>query len=235
MKDRVSSLLHKIPADLGTCMPAPSDKEAEDIVSVRRRYCKTKMKNAAEIDKVRAFRLLRGAKRYLEIGTFDKYNLAYVSSLCDPAALLVDLDIEDNPEAEAMLRAELQDAQTYVKILGDSSKDATLQAVLDQAGTDPFDAVFIDANHMAPYAMSDFAMYGELVSPTGYVFFHDIKFEGHKNNGVADALDVLQRFVPVYEVVNNEPVTHWHRPLSKRKTFWGGVAIIRGEDLHARL
>lgn len=236
MKDRVSTLLHKIPEDLELCAAPASSDELETFLGVRRRYADDVEKALPEHDKVRAFRLLKGMSRYLEVGTFDKFNLCYVSGLLSPSATMIDLDIAENPPAERRLREDLAPGQTYHSIVGDSMKEETRDKVLELAGKDPFDAVFIDANHMARYAMNDFALYGELVSADGYVFFHDVKFEGgEKGKGVSQALEVLQRFVPIYEVISDDPVTHWFPPLSQRKVFWGGVAIMRGCDFHKAL
>ena len=134
------------------------------------------------------------------------------------------------------MEAEKPDHQEYHCLIGDSSKLATLEAVKAAAGPAPFDAVFIDANHVANYAMTDFAHYGELVSRSGYVFFHDVRWEGNgSSRGVADALDILQRFVQVYQIVIGQSVTHWYRPIVKNQNNWGGIAIIRGEDFHKAL
>ena len=233
MAFHISTLLKRVPADLAICQPAASESEIDHFLSTRKRYATDPAKALPEEDKIRAFRLLKGARRYAEIGTFDKFNLRYVMDLLDPAATIVDVDIAENPPARSRLESEKPSGQTYHCIIGDSSSTETRDAVLAAVGTDPFDAVFIDANHVATYVMTDFALYGELVSPNGYVFFHDVKWEGGENNkGVADAIDVLQRFVPVYQVLTGEPVTHWYRPLNRKPNNWGGIAIIRGEDLH---
>ncbi|CAN5806994.1 hypothetical protein BH23PSE1_BH23PSE1_11720 [soil metagenome] len=227
------ALLRSVPPDLGICQAPASDDEVARFLQIRRRYAGDPGGPRAERDKIRAFRLMKGVRRYIEIGTFDKFNLCYVMAAAAPEAVVVDLDIAPNEPARQRLEAEKPPGQRYHCIIGDSTAPATRQAVLAAAGPEPFDAVFIDANHVAPYAMSDFTLYGEMVGPAGYVFFHDVKWEGgERSKGVADALDVLQRFVPVYQVLAGQPVTHWHRPLTRQPNNWGGIAIIRGTDLH---
>lgn len=236
MPFQMSSLLKRIPDDLQVCSNAASDAEIAEFAAIRRRYAADPARAVAETDKIRAFRLATGAKRYIEIGTFDKFNLRYMMGLLDPRAVVVDLDIAENVPARTLLEQEKPPQQIYHCIIGDSTAPSTVDAVVAAAGEEPFDAVFIDANHVASFAMTDFALYGERVAKTGYVFFHDVKWEGSGDHkGVADALDVLQRFVPVYQVLGGQPVTHWYRPLVYNAQNWGGVGIIRGEDLHKSL
>lgn len=231
------TLLKKIPSDLEVCQPLAKAEEIAEFTLVRKRYAADPAKAVAEGDKIRAFRLMKGARRYLEIGTFDKFNLCYVmTQLLAPSAIIIDLDIAENLSAKERLQYDKPAEQEYKCIIGDSSSSETRDVVLANAGGEQFDAVFIDANHTAAFAMSDFALYGELIGPMGYVFFHDVKWEGGpESKGVADALDVLQRFVPVFQVLADGPVTHWHRPLVRRQNNWGGVAIIRGQDLHGQI
>jgi hypothetical protein len=231
----VSSLLKAIPSDLKICDLPVSDEEINEFAEMRGRYQADPQTAHPELDKIRAFRLLRGLKRYVEVGTWDKFNLRYVMGLLHPQALVVDVDIAENAPARQRIESEKPPDQKYHCVVADSTSLGTLDAVKELAGT-CVDAVFIDANHVGTYVMTDFALYGELVSQDGYVFFHDVGWEGTASTkGVADALDVIQRFVPVYQVLATEPVTHWYRPLTREAEIWGGVAIVRGVDLRASL
>jgi predicted O-methyltransferase YrrM len=230
-KFAVPSLLKRIPRDLDVCQRPPSSEELESFVAIRQRYVADIAKASAETDKIRAFRLLKGAKRYLEVGTFDKFNLRYIMTITDPLATIVDVDVEKNDHAEALLREDAPRGIQYHVITGDSTSASTQSAVASAAGMAGFNGVFIDGNHTAAYVMNDFAIYGELVSDSGYVLFHDVKWEGSESaKGVADALEVIQHHVPVYQILHDEPVTHWYRPQIRERENWGGMAIIRGED-----
>lgn len=185
-----------------------------------------------ELDKIRALRLLAGRRSYLEVGTRDKSNLRYVSSLLAPGATVVDVDIAPNSEAAARLRGDLGGSQIHHEIVGDSSAAKTVEAVKALAPEDGFEGVFIDANHVAAFVLSDFAHYGELVARDGYIFFHDARWEGNETaKGVAHALDILQRQYPVYQIVGAGEVSHFFPPLRHGRDLWGGVAIVRGADV----
>lgn len=233
MPFHVSSLLKRIPSDLDICQPPATPEELNFFTSTRERYAVDPAKAIAAADKIRAFRLLKGMRRYLEVGTFDKFNLRYVMEMLASDALVIDLDIAENIPARDLLESERPRSQQYHCVVGDSTADETLKSVKEIAGSAPLDAIFIDANHVATYAMTDFALYGELVSRSGYVFFHDVKWEGHERaKGVADALEVLHQYVPIYQVLPGHAVTRWFRPLDRKANNWGGIAIIRGEDFH---
>jgi hypothetical protein len=230
---QISKLLKQVPPDLEVCRAPASPQEIKEFVDIRKRYAADPRKTHAERDKIRAFRLLKGMRRYLEIGTFDKFNLRYVMGLLNPAALVIDLDIAENLPARQRIETEMPSGQQYRCVVGDSSATETLNAVSLVTQNAALDAVFIDANHVAAYVMNDFAQYGELVSESGYVFFHDVRWEGGQNSkGVADALDVIQKFVPVYQILGDSELTHWYRPFDRGTHNWGGIALIRGKDYH---
>jgi len=85
---------------------------------------------------------------------------------------------------------------------------------------------------MATYVFQDFACYEHLIKDDGYIFFHDCHWEGSNDGkGVASAIQEIARFIPVYQVVHLSPISHYYRRFSK-ETFWGGIAIIRGQDLN---
>ncbi len=221
-----------MPSELELCQPEASGSEISSIADIHKRF------GAApnyDLSKLRAFRLLSGARRYLEIGTFDKANLAYLSKILAPDALIIDLDIEENIKQDRMLDQELYPDQTICRVRGNSAAKETVQSVRSAVGDEPLDAIFIDANHMAKFVLADFANYSPMVKKDGYILFHDIQWEGAgttkgSGKGVAQALEIIHKYVPVYQVVANNPVTRFFSPVIFGP-IWGGMGIVLARDL----
>lgn len=177
-------------------------------------------------DIVRAFRLLKERRVFLEIGTFDRGNLAYVSRLLADDALLIGVDVQDEPARDALLRSVLKPRQTYISIVGDSrSPDTVAKAANHLTSFSGLDAVFIDGCHTAHGVMCDYANYGELVRPNGLIMTHDSLWEGSTEyKGSADALAEIDRLDPIYLVPGEGPAYRFMRSLW-RDAMWGVVGI----------
>jgi predicted O-methyltransferase YrrM len=181
-------------------------------------------------DVLRAFRLLIGKRFYLEIGIFDRGNLAYVSSLLADDAVLIGIDVEDDPQRDAILRESLKPGQTYHPVIASSRSPEAVEAVRAILGENRLDAVFIDGDHTAYGALSDYALYEEFVRNDGVFLFHDSVWEGDKiHKGVCDALDEISRVEPVYLVDGTNPVRRFCRPVW-RDSLWGVVAVVFASD-----
>lgn len=182
-------------------------------------------------DVVRAFRLLKGMSAYMEIGTQDKGNLAYVSELLSTRAVLVDVDLEANPKHQAMLRGHARGTQTIHTIVGDSGAEETHRKIVAALGGTPLDAIFIDGNHSALYHLTDYAVYSRMVKPGGLIFMHDVYWDGDAyNKGSAEATLHIDRVNPVYVVEGADGPVHRFCPPMTRGEHWGRVGIIiKGE------
>ncbi|WP_029922804.1 class I SAM-dependent methyltransferase [Nevskia soli] len=177
-------------------------------------------------DVTRAFRLLTGAKTYLEIGIYDRGNLAYVSTLLDPSALIIGLDIQANEEHESRLRQFIKPGQKYEEVIGNSQDDQTVQRVSALLRNRKVDALFIDGDHTAAGALSDYARYADFVNDDGIIFFHDALWEGNEQyKGVSAAMMCIDRLDPVYCIIGAEPV-HRYIPPMFRKEVWGCVGVV---------
>jgi predicted O-methyltransferase YrrM len=176
------------------------------------------------LDIVRAFRLLRGRRSYLEIGTFDRGNLAFTSTLLADDAVLIGVDTQDEQRRDALLSASLKPGQRYVSIVGDSRHRETVERVnafLRSSGLASLDAVFIDGNHIGSAVMSDYANFGGMVASGGIVMFHDSLWEGDTQfKGVADALAEIDKVDPIYLVPGEGPCHRFMRTMS-REAQWG--------------
>lgn len=224
--DYIPSSFKRVPTLLNAANSPASAEEIQSAQQIRSRYLFDGAKTPFMTDIVRAWRLLRGCSTYLEIGIFDRGNLAYTSSLADDNATLIGLDIEENKTRDDMLRTSLKPGQKYHSVIGDSRSDETVSQVARILNGRLCDAVFIDGGHDASCAMSDYARYADFVREGGLVLFHDALWEGDsRHKGVSQALMCIDRVDAVYSVVLDHPV-HRYLPPMFRGDVWGCVGII---------
>jgi FkbM family methyltransferase len=225
MQVAIPQSFRSIPARLKISEAAPSNKEMETANLIRRHFVKSGNPLPYMKDIVRAFRMLRGAKSYLEIGTFDRGNLAYVAGLLASDAILIGVDIATDEELDQRLRKQLKQGQSYVSIIGDSQNDQTVTSVKRVLGGRELHAVFIDGNHTAPAVINDYANYGGLVEEAGIIMLHDSLWEGNSiDKGTADAIAEIDKLEPIYSVPGEG---HCHRFMRTpwRKETWGVVGV----------
>jgi len=218
----------EVPGYLAPAKPLPSPDEMAAAEEIRRPFISPGEPMPYMVDVVRAFRLLRGKERYVEIGTFDKGCLAYVASLLSSAATIVDVDLEANPTGSERLRQRLQPPQRLVSIVGDSTSPAVCEQVEAALPEGLADCVFIDGNHAAPYCWADFCNYSPLVAPGGFMFFHDVYWQGAAECfGVSQAAEWIDRAYPLHVVFADHPLHRFFPWLVKDAGVWGGVGIVR--------
>jgi cephalosporin hydroxylase len=178
------------------------------------------------VDIVRAFRLARGKATYVEVGTRDKGNLAYVSGLLAAGSMIVDIDLEAFPASEARLTLSLPAGQSYHRITGDSISTYVTEQLKHILKNRKSDIIFCDSSHMYDHTLAELSIYFDFVADDGYLFFHDAYWEGNDTHkGKAQALATFDRFHPVYVALMTDPLHRFTR-LSRRHDSWGGVAII---------
>lgn len=181
-------------------------------------------------DVLRAFRLLRGKRAYLEIGIFDRGNLSFVASLLEDDAVLIGIDIQPDEERDALLRASLKPGQRYHAVIGSSRDPEVVAQVTNLLGDRKLDGIFIDGDHTAYGALCDYSLYETLVADDGVFLFHDSVWEGDESfKGVCDALDEISRVEPIYMIDGSNPVRRFCRPVW-RDSLWGVVAVIFASD-----
>jgi len=217
-----------LPSFLAPAHDLPSEKEGEESASIRRKFLFKNEPDPYMTDVIRAMRLIRGGRRYVEVGTYDKGCLAYVSTLLAKDALLIDVDMETRPENTRRLSEFIRQEQILSTIIGDSTDPTTLQRVATALCGELADAVFIDGNHVATFAWADYCNYLEFVKPGGLIFFHDVYWEGTvESYGVSKAMEWIDRLNPVYVVLGEHPVHRFLPMMEKNVTVWGGVGIVR--------
>jgi len=217
-----------VPAWLNITRNVPTSAEMEQAQNIRRAFLFPDDPFPYMVDVVRAFRLLKDEQIYIEVGTYDKGNLAYTSTLLAPDAHIIDVDIVAYPKATLHLQQVLQPSQRLTTIVGNSISPETVTKVRTALGGELADAVFIDADHTADALMADYSLYVPLVKPGGYVFFHDVYWNGNEQYyGSAQAIEQIDRFSPVYVIFGDHPVHRFLPWLTKHEVKWGGVGIIR--------
>ena len=228
MRFYAPEFLQKLPDWLAPVNDLPSATETSECSLVRKPFLVSGEGEPFMVDVIRARRLIRGAKRYIEVGTWDKGCLAYNSTLLDRSAHLIDVDIDSRPDSSKALRAFLPVTQKLTTIVGDSTAAETLGAVREALGDSLADAAFIDGNHAADYAWADFVNFSKLVRPGGLLLFHDIYWNGEGTTvGTSRAMEQMDRFTPVYAVFGSDPVHRYQPYFAQTPAVWGGVGIIR--------
>jgi hypothetical protein len=222
-----------IPQLLVKSNPAATPDELLTAMTIRRPYCAVgNMPEPYMVDPIRAFRLLEGARVYIEVGTRDKGNIAWAArTILAPGAAIIDVDIETFPQHEQMLRRELGNDFEYHSIVGDSVRDKVLDDVRAALHGRLADGIFCDSSHMYNHTLTEFDRYFALLRPGGILMFHDCYWEGNETDkGKAQALAQIDRFDPVWVAYADDPI-HRFLPLSRKGDgSWGGMAIIlRGE------
>ena len=190
---------------------------------VRKQFLVPGGAGAYMVDIVRAFRPASGAKRYVEVGSRDKGNIAWLSERLATDAVIVDVDLKNLPASERKLRQYITPTQSYTMIEGNSVAPETIAGVERALGGEKADLIFLDSSHMYDHFLQEVELYLPLVKRGGLLIFHDALWEGNQHGkGKALAID---RFLPVYCVVMNLPV---HRIMLRetKADTWGTVGVI---------
>lgn len=217
-----------IPACYDPAQQPPDAEELDKALATRKRFLFPKDHLPYMVDMVRVLRLLKNASVYIEIGTYDKGNLAYASELLAANAHIIDVEINDHPDRRELLKKHIKTSQRLTSIIGDSTAQATVEKVQQALGGQLADGIFIDGNHIAEVVIADYAYYSPIVKPGGFIFFHDVYWNGDdKYYGVARAMAEIDRLAPVYVVLMQHPVHRFLPWLSKGDTIWGGVGMIQ--------
>jgi predicted O-methyltransferase YrrM len=221
---------YQVDPRLSIAQPLASSEEIAATVAERAKFRVGEYAEPYVSDVLRAFRLLRGKRTYLEIGIFDRGNLSYVASLLADDAVLIGVDIQADEERDALLRQALKPGQTFHVVIGSSRDPEVVAEVGRLLGDRKLDGIFIDGDHTAYGAMCDHALYETFVADDGLILFHDSVWEGDESyKGVCDALDELSRVEPIYMIDGSNPVRRFCRPIW-RDSLWGVVAVIFASD-----
>jgi cephalosporin hydroxylase len=119
----------------------------------------------------------------MEIGTASGGTLFTLTRVARPDATIVSLDLPGGKwgGGYAEKRVPLYEAfalpgQTLRLLREDSHQPEALEHVKQAFGGRTIDFLFIDGDHSYEGVRSDFEMYSPLVTPGGYIGFHDIAY-----------------------------------------------------------
>lgn len=228
MRFYAPDFLQSLPSWVSPVIDLPTAAETAESTRIRRQFLFPDAPEPFMVDVIRAMRLLRGARRYVEVGTWDKGCLAYNSTLLDRSAHLIDVDIDARPENTKALRTFLPSTQKLTTIVGDSSAATTIAQVREALGEMLADAIFIDGNHAADYVWADFVNFSTLLRPGGMLLFHDIYWNGDgATPGAARAMEQVDRFTPVYAVTGASVVHRYQPYFTQTPPIWGSVGLVR--------
>jgi predicted O-methyltransferase YrrM len=221
----IPTIFRQIPECLRVIDEPIDPSELSQANSVRKRFEMDDCRDPYMVDIVRAFRVVEGANVYIEVGTRDKGNIAWLSKKLAPNATVIDVDLDRFDEAERKLRNELV-AIDYHCITGNSISSSTLKQINAVLNGRKADAIFCDSSHMYEHALAEFELYLPLLRSGGVLLFHDCFWEGNEmGKGKCQAMQAIDRFTPVYTVLEREPV-HRFIPHPSKGDVWGGVSII---------
>lgn len=221
----VPNIFQQVPSSFLRINDPVSVQELASAVEIRKRYELDEWQNPYLVDVIRTFRLVESASTYIEVGTRDKGNLAWIAPKLSRGAVMIDVDIDRFDSSEARLRQDLHET-SYHRVTGNSISDDTLAEVRRCLNGRPADAIFCDSSHMYDHTLAEFDRYFPLLKRGGVLLFHDCFWEGNATDkGKAQAMSAIDRFVPVYCVFMEEPVKRFV-PRSDKGDVWGGLSII---------
>lgn len=117
--DPVPKAFLAVPEWMRPCAELPSSEEISAAESNRSIFSLPGQSAPYMTDIIRAFRLVKEVKTYLEVGIFDRGNLAFASTLLAEDAILIGVDIQPEPDRDELLRSVLKPSQKYLSIIGD--------------------------------------------------------------------------------------------------------------------
>src|SRR5215471_9954879 len=97
MRHYPAAALEQVPSRLRPAFDPASQDELAKAYQIRDPFLLPGDPRPYMNDVVRAMRLVKGARSYIEVGTYDKGCLAYVASLLHPEAVIVDVDLDARP------------------------------------------------------------------------------------------------------------------------------------------
>lgn len=137
-------------------------------------------------------------KKLLEVGSFRGYTALYLAQHVSPEAKIVTVD-RYREHGEAYRNTPF--ASMIERRIGETSASMFQQ---DLPGS--YDLIFIDADHSYSAVKHDTELVLPLVSPTGFIVWHDYANWGYFDgkNGVPEYLKELSERLPIAHVIGSD-------------------------------
>ncbi len=224
----------EVPERLRRCNAPATAEEIREANSIRTEYVISGQSNPWMVDVVRAFRVAEGAKVYIEVGTQDKGNIAWLArTKLAKGATIIDVDMLDYPENDAKIRKELAADFDYHWIRGDCLSDAVLGQVREILSGRGADVIFCDSHYTYQHTMTEFTLYHPLLRSGGFLLFHDAEWPGDPSaqgevgeKGKGLAIQQLDRFYPAWMVSGEDTPLYRPLPIPGKTGHWATLAIF---------
>jgi predicted O-methyltransferase YrrM len=232
---KLPSAFTNIPEVLRCCNARSTVAEIETANRMRKEYLLPDQSSPYMEDVVRAFRVAQGAKVYIEVGTQDRGNIAWLArTKLARGATIIDIDSMEYADNERKLRNELEASEfDYHSIRGDCLSDEVLAKVRAILNGRAADVIFCDSHYTYAHTLTEFTLYQPLCRKGGVLLFHDAQWpgnptrdgeEGQKGKGLA--IEQLDRFYPAWMVVGPDTPLHRALPIVSREGHWGTLAMF---------
>lgn len=121
-------------------------------------------------------------KVIVEIGTSDSGTHLLLSELVISQKTMIAIDLEIRNRKS--LSAINSNHDNRFAITGSSHSRKTLNQLSELLGDNMIDLLFIDGDHSYEGVKKDFELYKNLVSPSGFIAFHDIVPDSYSRTGI---------------------------------------------------
>jgi cephalosporin hydroxylase len=147
---------------------------------------------------------------YLEVGAAAGGSAYIFNHYFMPGNIVL---IDNNSHPNCVKRPEVLEGIAYREIIGDVHDPDVIRQAEDLG---PYDFIILDCDHSYDSTMADVLLYGPLLSPGGFLFFHDSVWRGGKVDWVVRGL----KQDPGWEFIGEwiSP-THYSNPC--------GIAVFR--------
>jgi len=155
--------------------------------------------------------LLHKPRHVLEIGTLNGGLFYLLCKIASPDGIKIAIDLNDTGLYPTQTEMDTW-AKNVHRLQVNSHDPATLHLVKSILGPNKLDFLFIDGDHTMRGVTADYEMYSTLMSPNGYIGFHDIV---HMDTRVFwNNLDVSNKFT-----------------ILKTNANWAGIGLIPAKSV----
>jgi cephalosporin hydroxylase len=218
------------------CNAPASEEEIASADAVRAEYALPGASKAYMEDVVRAFRVAQGAQVYIEVGTQDKGNIAWMArTKLAKGATIIDIDMLDYPQSDSRIKNELAGQFDYHAVRGNCLGEEVLSEVKRILQGRAADIIFCDSHYTYEHTLTEFTLYYPLTRKGGFLLFHDSQWPGDPaqdgemgKKGKGLAIEQLDRFYPAWVVVGPEQPLFRPMPVPQYAGHWGTLALFPG-------
>lgn len=211
-------------------------RDVEEANAIRNEYYFEGAPNPYMVDITRGFRLAKGAKVYIEVGTQDKGNIAWLArTKLAPGATVIDIDFNIYPHHDKKIADEMVTGGfDYHALRGDCLSSKIVGEVRRILNDRKADLIFCDSHYTYDHTIKEFGLYFPFVKDGGFLFFHDAQWSGDPNGewpefrkrGKGYAVADLDKTHPAYAVFGPDTPVYRFKMPEQVPSYWGTLAIF---------